>query len=229
VERDHPFSIIYAYYAVGAVAVIRGDFEHAIAALEKGLRVCESAEIPVQRPLIVSCLAVAYAFVDRIDEALGLLDSVTDRNRRVGGTGTQQLGLGKAMGMVWKVETYMLAGRHGEADVLARQALAVFRESKDRGSEAWLRYLLAEILIRRHPSSFSEAQESYRMASVVARELGMRPLQAHCHLGLGQIHVQSKNARLAQSELGTATELYRAMHMSFWVDKSASALTSISR
>jgi hypothetical protein len=83
--------------------------------------------------------------------------------------------------------------------------------------------------VRRHPSSISQAEESYRAASILAHELGMRPLQAHCYLGLGQIHVQSKNARLAQSELGTARELYRAMHMSFWVDKSASALTSISR
>jgi len=226
-ERDHPFSIIYAYYAIGAVAVMRGDFDHAIGALEKGLRLCESAEIPVQRPLIVSCLAVAYAFVGRIDEALGLLDTITDRNLWVGGTGTRQLRLGKAMGMVWQVETYMLAGRYGEADVLARQALEVFRESKDRGSEAELRYLLAEILVRRHPSSFSQAEESYRAASILAHELGMRPLQAHCYLGLGTIHAQSKDTRIAQSEIGTARELYRDMHMPFWVGKSAFALTAI--
>jgi PAS domain S-box-containing protein len=228
VERDHPFSIVYAYYAAGAVAVIKGDFDHAIGPLEKGLRVCESAEIPVQQPLIVSCLAVAYAFIGRFDEALGLLDSITDRKLWVRGTGTRKVPLGKAMGMVWQVETYMFAGRHSEAEVLARQALEVFRENKDRGSEAWLRYLLAELLVRHHPSSFSQAEESYRAASILAHELGMRPLQAHCYLGLGQIYAQSKNTRMAQSEIGTARELYHAMHMSFWVDKSASALTAIS-
>jgi hypothetical protein len=66
------------------------------------------------------------------------------------------------------------------------------------------------------------------MASVVAHELGMRPLQAHCYLGLGQIHAQSIDTRMAQSEIDTARELYRAMQMSFWVDKSAAALTAIS-
>jgi hypothetical protein len=132
------------------------------------------------------------------------------------------------MGMVWQVETYMLAGRYGEADVLARQALEVFRESKDRGSEAWLIYLLAEILVRRHPSSFSQAEESYRTASIVAHELGMRPLQAHCYLGLGKIHAQSKDTRMAQFEIGKASDLYRTMHMPCWIDKSAFALTASS-
>ena len=74
-ERDHPLSIVFAYYAVGAVAVIKGDFDQAIAALEHGLKVCEAAEIPVQRPLVVSGLAAAYAFVGRFDEALRLLES----------------------------------------------------------------------------------------------------------------------------------------------------------
>jgi hypothetical protein len=104
----------------------------------------------------------------------------------------------------------------------------VFRENKDRGSEAWLRYLLGEILVRRHPSSSSQAEESYRAASILAHELGMRPLQAHCYLGLGEIHAQSKNTRTAQSEIGRAGELYRTMDMSFWVDKSAFALSAIS-
>ena len=228
VERDHLFSIIYAYYAVGAVAVIKGDFDHAINWLEKGLRLCESAEIPVQRPLIVSSLAVAYAYVDRIDEALGLLDNNSTRNVWVKGPGTRQAPLGKAMNTVWQVETYMLAGRYTEGETLAREALAVFRDSKDRGSEAWLRYLLAEILVRRDPSSFSEAEESYQAASILASEFGMRPLQAHCHLGLGQIHARSKCTCIGQSKIGTAAALYRTMHMSFWIDKSAMALTAIS-
>jgi hypothetical protein len=87
--------------------------------------------------------------------------------------------------------------------------------------------LLAEILVHRHSSSVSQAEESYREASILAYELGMRPLQAHCYLALGQIHAQSKNTRMAQSEISTARELYRAMQMSYWVNKSAFALTAI--
>ena len=132
------------------------------------------------------------------------------------------------MNTVWQVETYMLADRYSEAVALARQALEVFKENKDRGSEAWLRYLLAEILVRRHPVAFSQAEESYRAASLLAHELGMRPLEAHCNLGLGQMHARSKSTCMAQSHIGTAAALYRTMHMSYWIDKSAMLLTAIS-
>ena len=228
VERDHPFSIVYAYYAVGAVAVIKGDFDQAIAPLERGLRVCESAEIPVQRPLIVSCLAVAYAFVGRIAEAIRLLDSTTERNFWVKETGSRQVPLGKAMSMVWAVETYVLAGQHSEAEALARQGLAVFGESKDRASEAWLKYLIGEILACRDSSLSTQAEASYREASSIAQELGMRPLQAHCYLGLGQLHAQCKNSSAAQSELHAASEFYRAMCMPFWLSRADVGLGAIS-
>src|SRR5262249_49007438 len=68
-ERDYPLSVVYAYYAVGVAALIKGEFDQAIMALERSLSVCEAAEIPVQRPLVGSCLAAAYAFVGRFDEA----------------------------------------------------------------------------------------------------------------------------------------------------------------
>src|SRR4029077_2615596 len=150
-ERDWPLSIVFAYYAVGAVALIQGEFNQAIEALEHGLKVCEGAEIPVQRRLVVSGLAAAYAFVGRFDEALRLLESTVDRSVRMTGAGSGQVPLGRSMGMVWEVETYMLAGRHSEAEDLARRLLAYSSKSKHRGSEAWLRCLLGDLLARHHP------------------------------------------------------------------------------
>jgi hypothetical protein len=126
--------------------------------------------------------------------------------------------------MVWEVETYMLAGKHKEAETLARQGLAVFAESKDRGSVAWQKYLLGETLMRRDASLSTQAEASYRKALTLAQELGMRPLQAHSYLGLGQIHAQGKTARVARSEILAASELYRAMSMPFWVAKADLAL-----
>jgi hypothetical protein len=125
------------------------------------------------------------------------------------------------------VEAYMLAGKHKEAETLARQNLAVFAESKDRGSVAWQKYLLGETLIRRDASLSTQAETSYREALTLAHELGMRPLQAHSYLGLGQIHTQGKNACVARSEILAASELYRAMSMPFWVAKAELALEAI--
>ena len=81
--------------------------------------------------------------------------------------------------------------------------------------------------MRRDASLSTQAEASYREALTLAQELGMRPLQAHSHLGLGQIHIQGKNARVARSEILAASELYRAMAMPFWVAKADLALEAV--
>ena len=45
----------------------------------------------------------------------------------------------------------------------------------------------------------------------------MRPLLAHCHLGLGALYRRIGKLDPARSELSTAIELYRAMEMTFWL------------
>jgi class 3 adenylate cyclase/tetratricopeptide (TPR) repeat protein len=227
-ERDYPLSIVFAYYAVGVVALIKGEFDQAIAALERSLSVCEAVEIPVQRPLVVSCLAASYAFVGRFDETLRLLQSTTDRNAWLTGAGSRQLPFGKAMRMVWEVEAFMLTDQRSEAEALARRVLEVSRESKDRGSEAWLRCLLGDVLARYDPVHLTHAEASYKDALSLAQELGMRPVQAHCYLGLGEVHAQSINRPMARSELHAAIELYRAMSMPYWVAKANLALAALS-
>jgi hypothetical protein len=47
----------------------------------------------------------------------------------------------------------------------------------------------------------------------------MRPLQAHCHLGLGRLHRRTGNAEAA-AEVGAARDLYRAMDMTFWLHET---------
>jgi sugar phosphate isomerase/epimerase len=132
------------------------------------------------------------------------------------------------MGMVWEVETYMLAGRHIEAEALARRALAVLAESKHRGSEAWLRYLLGDLLARHHPVDLMRAEVSYKEVLTLAQELGMRPVQAHCHLALGNFSAQVNDPSKARSELLKAAELYRLMSMPFWLSKAETALGELS-
>jgi hypothetical protein len=57
----------------------------------------------------------------------------------------------------------------------------------------------------------------------------MRPLQAHCQLGLGQLHTQVNSVAKAQSELLAAVELYREMAMSFWLSKAETGLAKITQ
>jgi hypothetical protein len=72
----------------------------------------------------------------------------------------------------------------------------------------------------RRPSGPPEAEPAahhYRQALVLAEELGMRPLKAHCHLGLGILYTKVGRPQSARAELYTAIELYCAMDMTFWL------------
>ena len=54
----------------------------------------------------------------------------------------------------------------------------------------------------------------------LAEELGMRPLVAHCHLGLGKLYGRTRQREQAQEHLTTATAIYREMGMRFWLEQA---------
>ena len=55
----------------------------------------------------------------------------------------------------------------------------------------------------------------------------MRPLTAHCHLGLGILYAQTGQREQARAVLTTAIDLYRAMDMSFWLPQAEVALAQV--
>ena len=55
----------------------------------------------------------------------------------------------------------------------------------------------------------------------------MRPLLAHCHLGLGTLYVKIGRPEQARVELSAAIDLYRAMEMTFWLPQAEAALARI--
>jgi len=122
----------------------------------------------------------------------------------------------------------MLSGRLSEAESQARSGLAVFVERKNKGSEAWLRYLLADLQARRDSTQFDSAEAIMKESLKLAQDLGMRPLQSHCHFALGRIHAQSKGRDLARAEFHRARELYETMGMTFWLTKADPSVYMIS-
>ena len=80
-----------------------------------------------------------------------------------------------------------------------------------------------------HPPEVEKAEEHYRQALALAEELGMRPLQAHCHRGLGTLYAKTGRQEQARAELSTAIEMYRAMDMTFWLPQAEAALAQVAR
>ena len=52
----------------------------------------------------------------------------------------------------------------------------------------------------------------------------MRPLVAHCHLGLGKLYRRMGKREQAQEHLTTATTMYREMDMRFWLEQAEAEL-----
>ena len=114
-----------------------------------------------------------------------------------------------------------------KASTLAGQALALARERQERGYQAWALRLCGEIASQSDPPEIEPAEAHYQHALALAEELGMRPLQAHCHHGLGTLYRQTGRDALARAALSTAIEMYRAMDMTFWLPAAEAALAQV--
>ena len=77
------------------------------------------------------------------------------------------------------------------------------------------------------PPEGDPAEAHYRQALALANELGMRPLQAHCHRGLGTLYDTISQQEQARAELSAAIVLYRAMDMAFWLPQTEAALAQV--
>jgi tetratricopeptide (TPR) repeat protein len=117
--------------------------------------------------------------------------------------------------------------KQDEAGIQAQRALEFSRAHKERGYEAYAQRLLGEVAAHREPPQGAQAEAFYRQALDLAAELGMRPLQAHCHLGLGTLYARIGRPDQARTALCTAIDLYRAMEMTFWLPQAEATLARV--
>jgi class 3 adenylate cyclase/tetratricopeptide (TPR) repeat protein len=209
-----------AHTNVGYLYLTQGDLEHAVRVLEQGLALCRASDNRDWLRWIVAGLGYAYALQGRLAEGHTLLEEAISESIR---TGARQ---------GWYAYTRLsevcrLAGRGEEAWQHARQALDLTRQLKERGNEALALHQLGAVHAHADPPDVAQAEDCYRQALTLADELGMRPLQAHCHLGLGTLYAKIGQREQARAELSTAIALYRAMEMTFWLPQAEAMLTQV--
>lgn len=85
---------------------------------------------------------------------------------------------------------YMVDGRLQQAAEVASQGLGTARQHGQRGHEAWALLLLGEISA--HGGDLvTDARLRYGKAASLAQTLGVRPIVAHCHAGIGQLYCRT--------------------------------------
>jgi class 3 adenylate cyclase/tetratricopeptide (TPR) repeat protein len=208
---NHAYSVSHACLGLGGTRLRQGEFQAAIPILSRGLAVTE--RVPLLRPPIAADLGVARARCGNVAEGIVLLHAAVEGAQAIGRLSRLPLIIVKCG------EIHLLAGERDEAARLAAEALRLAIEQKERGNEAYARHLLAEIHATSESSEQSTAETKYREALALATELGMRPLAARCHGGLGLTLLRAGKASDAQSHLDVAATAFREMAMRFWLDK----------
>jgi DNA-binding NtrC family response regulator/tetratricopeptide (TPR) repeat protein len=220
-SADHAYSLIFASCGLGTLLLLQGEVARAIETMERGLALCRTLNVPIAFPLLASSLGAAYALSGRSSDAIALLEEGVREGalmKRMAGHSLLLARLGEA---------YLLAGRVGDADEAARQALELSREKKERGALAYALRVLGETAARRDPPALDAALAAYREAGALAEELGMRPLLAHCHLGLARLEHRAGRAAEARSHLAAALEAFRDLDMPFWLQRSQAEFGSL--
>jgi hypothetical protein len=204
---------MFASWGVGMLSLRKGDLYRALPLLERAMSICQDADLPVWFPRMAAALGAAYTLGGRVTDAVPLLTQAMQQTMAM----ATDMGRLQALCSLPLGEAQVLAGHLEEAQGLAERVLVFAHEHQERGHQAYALHLLGDIAARREPPESELAETHYHQALTLAEELGMRPLQAHCHLGLGTFYVQMGRSEPACAELTTARALYRAMEMTFWL------------
>jgi class 3 adenylate cyclase/tetratricopeptide (TPR) repeat protein len=201
--------------------VRRGDFHDAIPRLEVTIQALRDAGLLVWAVSASAMLGYAYAMTGRLREGITLLREAIEQAAR--GRRTHE-----ARWTAHLCEALLRDGQVAEARELAERALGLARERGERGTEARILYLLGEIFAQSLGQDERAAAERHYVAALaLAEQLGMRPLVAHCHLGLGRLYRKTSQLEQAREHLATATTMYRDMDMRFWLEQAGAELKDL--
>ena len=189
--------------------------------LDQGLTLCRASGYRASLSTLAAGLGQAYAFQGRLAEGYALVEEAIRDDSRTGGLQASASRVARLS------EVCRLAGRGEEAGQYACQALDLARQLKERGSEAQALYQLGAAQAYTDPSDTAQAETHYRQALALAEELGMRPLAAHYHAGLGTLYTTTGRWEQARTALTAAMALYRAMAMMFWLPQTEAALAQV--
>jgi tetratricopeptide (TPR) repeat protein len=221
-EAGHVYSLLFPLVGLGTLTLDQGDFAGAVAPLERGLELCRTREVPWLLDDFAWALGAAYHGTGRRAEGVVLMeDAARAFAQRVAPLAAWPGRVGALGG------AYLLDGRLADATRIAQDGLAAAQQRGERGVEGRLLRLLGDIAA--HPDRFEvdTAEAHYRQALALAEALGMRPLAAHCHLGLGALYRRTGKRDHAREHTMTARTMFDEMDMRYWREQAEMETTDL--
>jgi class 3 adenylate cyclase/tetratricopeptide (TPR) repeat protein len=211
----HAFTIGQAHRAAGTLHSLKGDWAQARSLIERWIAVLRAANVVITLPEAVASSAWGLVQLGEASEALKRLREGEQLVERQATRGIiANLGWTyHALGRAW-----LALGRLDEARRLADRAVESL--SSHPGFAAHSLHLLGDIVTHRDRFDAECGEAHYRQALALAGPRGMRPLVAHCHLGLGKLYRRTGKREQARDHLTTAATMYREMDMRFWLEQT---------
>jgi tetratricopeptide (TPR) repeat protein len=208
---DHPWSIAGIVMALGFVHLSQGHEDEAAPVLDRGIAFSREMDLTAWLPMLLCARGVVDVRSGRVAEGVRLLEDGVAR------AGALRILSRHALRLTWLAEGYLRAER-AEAAATVREAHRLASMHGEKGYAAGAQWMLGEV---------TGDPRLYADALAAASALGMRPLEALCHLGLGTVARRAGDGAPAKEELTTAVGLLREMDMRHWLAQARAELAAL--
>lgn len=211
----HAWTMGVAYGGAFTFHLLKGNWVEARPLIEHAIAVTRDVTVLLPYMIapsawVLAQLGAACEALERIEKGEELLEHQTTRGH-LANHGWLYHVLGRAC---------FALGRVRDAQRLATKALNSSRGQF--GYAAHAIHLLADVMNVPESGAHEDGEAYYLQAAELAAARGMRPLVAHCHLGLARLYRRTDKRQLVPEHLATATAMYREMDMGFWVEQAES-------
>jgi class 3 adenylate cyclase/tetratricopeptide (TPR) repeat protein len=218
---QHAHTIGWAHLAASMLHLVKGDWAKAHSLVERWINMPRILDVAVLLPWAVASSAWTLAEIGESGEALNRIregEQLIERQASKGIVGH------RAWAYHALSRACLVLGRFNEARRLGSRSV----ESSQRqpGFAAHALRLLGDLATHPDQNDADSGAAHYRQALALAELHGMRPLVAHCYLGMGHLHRRQGKPELAREHFTTATAIYREMDMGFWLEQEAIARDS---
>ncbi len=208
---EQPDPVMWSHWGTGMVLLLRGNAGEAAGIFNHLLNLCRAHDLDAYISRVTAALGCAKARSGQVADGLQLLREAVSLDRSAEPRTTH------AFALAALAEASLLAGYGEKALSHVTESLRQTEKYRERGEEAYARWLLATIMSV-IGEDFEAARNAFQDAASLAAELGLKPLLAHCYLGLGDLDERCGGTRSSHRERGLM--LLETLRMRQWIDLS---------
>jgi tetratricopeptide (TPR) repeat protein len=221
--HDTPFGLFHGCVGLGFAQLMKGDVDRALSNLLRAATVAQASDLPLLANTAQAFVGHAYLHAGHLDEATARLERAIAYHDSTGFLTFQ------SMSLVYRSEAHLRSGEFEKAAAAAERAAQLTLDCRQDAYHAWALWMLGEVAAHQQHIRVDVTDGRYREALLLATDLGMRPLVAHCHLGLGKLYRHTGQREQAHEHLATATTMYHEMGMPYWLEKAEAEMKKIAQ